>query len=183
MRRLVASLLSLLAVAALWELYKLIGPDQGWSLGATRLLPRTSDLAMPHVWAMVGRLFAPVSGGTGADVLWLAVLEAGALSLGIAAAGWAIGVAVGAVDGVEDRRDAALEAGQRLGEPHRVLLDALAEGGQHVLQHRGARAEQHLAVVAEVLPGQRVGAERERAGVGWGHVRRGLGWRHGPMVH
>jgi NitT/TauT family transport system permease protein len=95
-RPLVAAL-SVVVVAALWELYKLVGPDDGWSLGATRLLPRTSDLAMPHVWAMAGRLAEPVSGARGADVLWLAVVKAGALSLGIAAAGWAIGVAVGVV--------------------------------------------------------------------------------------
>ena len=92
-------------------------------------------------------------------------------------------VAVGAVHGLEDRRDAALQPGQRLGEPHRVLLDALAERGQHVLQHRGARTEQGHPVIAEEPPGQGVRAESGPAD----HVVRravhaGLGERHAPMV-
>jgi NitT/TauT family transport system permease protein len=43
-------------VAALWEGYKAIGPANGGRLLGVRLLPRTSDRAMPHVWEMVSRL-------------------------------------------------------------------------------------------------------------------------------
>lgn len=89
--------IAVLAVAAVWELYKLAGPADGWSVGATRLLPRTTDLAMPHTWEMVARLFDPVTGGRGAEPLWLAVFHAGTRSLGIAIAGWVIGVTVGVV--------------------------------------------------------------------------------------
>ncbi len=110
MRRVVAALLSLVAVASLWELYKLVGPDDGWSLGDTRLLPRTSDLAMPHTWDMVTRLFEPVSGGTGAQPLWLAVLRAGRLSFGIALAGWGIGVLVGALLAIAMQRVRIVES-------------------------------------------------------------------------
>jgi len=110
MRRVVAALLSLVAVASLWELYTLVGPDDGWSLGDTRLLPRTSDLAMPHTWDMVTRLFEPVSGGTGAQPLWLAVLRAGRLSFGIALAGWGIGVVVGALLAIAMQRVRIVES-------------------------------------------------------------------------
>lgn len=100
---------SVLAVAAVWELYKALGPDQGWSVGETRLLPRTTDLAMPHTWEIVARLFEPVSGATGADPLWLAVLRAGAASFGVALAGWTIGVVVGTVLAVLMQRLAIVE--------------------------------------------------------------------------
>lgn len=100
---------SVLAVALLWEAYKLLGPDDGWSVGETRLLPRTTDLAMPHTWEMVARLAEPVSGATGAEPLWLAVLRAGGLSLGVAAAGWGIGVLVGALLAIVMQRFGVVE--------------------------------------------------------------------------
>lgn len=100
---------SALAVAALWEAYKLLGPAQGWAVGETRLLPRTTDLAMPHTWQVAARLLEPVSGATGADVLWLAVLRAGAFSFGIALVGWTIGVLVGALLALTMLRVAVVE--------------------------------------------------------------------------
>ena len=59
--------LGVLTVLALWELYKFLGPAEGVVVGAVpgqagsgvMLLPRTHDRAMPHVWDMVARLFAP----------------------------------------------------------------------------------------------------------------------------
>lgn len=91
----VAAVLAVILLAAVWEGYKALGPEQGWSIGGTRILPRTTDIAMPHTWDMVARLFEPVTGGSGAQVLWLAVGEAMLLSLAIAVVGWVIGVAVG----------------------------------------------------------------------------------------
>lgn len=88
-------LLGVAALAAAWQLYKLLAPEQGWSLGETRVLPRTTDLAMPDVWAMAAELFEPLSSATGAPVLWLAVLQACARSLGIALLGWVLGAVVG----------------------------------------------------------------------------------------
>ena len=52
-RRADGSLVGVLAVlllAALWELVKVVVPDAGGHLGEASVLPRTDDLAMPHVW-------------------------------------------------------------------------------------------------------------------------------------
>ena len=48
-------LAGILAVALIWEGYKLLGPADGVVIGTARVLPRTTDLAMPHVWDMIGR--------------------------------------------------------------------------------------------------------------------------------
>ncbi|MFC0678657.1 ABC transporter permease [Lysobacter korlensis] len=87
--------LGVLLVAALWEAYKLLGPVEGLLIGDTRVLPRTTDLAMPHVWDMAGRLLAPVTRAEGALPLWLEVARASMATLGVAAAGWLVGVVVG----------------------------------------------------------------------------------------
>jgi NitT/TauT family transport system permease protein len=89
--------LGLLLVAALWEAYKLLGPVDGLVVGDARVLPRTTDLAMPHVWDMVTRLVAPITRADGAPPLWTAVALAALTSLGIAAVGWLVGVVVGIV--------------------------------------------------------------------------------------
>lgn len=96
-RRVLTALGGLLAVGTLWELYKWLGPADGWSVGATRLLPRTTDLAMPHTWEMVARLAEPVTGARDAPPLWQAVLEAATTTAGIALVGWLVGVVVGLV--------------------------------------------------------------------------------------
>lgn len=93
-------LLGLLAVAGLWEAYKAIGPEAGVVIGGLRVLPRTTDLAMPHTWEMVARLLAPTTSQPGADPLWLTVAGAAVTSLGIAAVGWAVGTVVGIALGV-----------------------------------------------------------------------------------
>jgi len=59
------------------------------------LLPRTTDLAMPHSWTMLERLLAPESSASGAGPMWVAVLQAAGFTLGIAGAGWLLGVVVG----------------------------------------------------------------------------------------
>lgn len=88
-------LLGLVLLAALWEFYKLVGPVDGVLLGDARVLPRTSDLAMPHIWDMVARLAEPVTGGRDAVPLWFDVVRSATLTLGIAAVGWILGVLVG----------------------------------------------------------------------------------------
>lgn len=88
-------LLGVLLVAALWEAYKLLGPADGLLIGDVRVLPRTTDLAMPHVWEMIARLLAPVSRAEGAPPLWFEVAEAALNTLGIAAVGWLVGLVVG----------------------------------------------------------------------------------------
>lgn len=88
---------AVLFVALVWELYKLLGPDEGWTLGDLRLLPRTTALAMPHVWEMVSRLGDPLTAAPGAPLLVVAVLQACLFSLGIALVSWVLGVTVGIV--------------------------------------------------------------------------------------
>ena len=94
-RRVLLGALGVLVLAAVWELYKALGPADGVVIGGITVLPRTTDLAMPHVWDMIARLFEPVSSVAGAPPMWLAVLQASAFSLGIAAVGWVVGVLVG----------------------------------------------------------------------------------------
>jgi NitT/TauT family transport system permease protein len=86
------------AILLLWELYKWLGPADGVVIGSERdgirILPRTHDRAMPHVWTMIARLFDPTSGAS-TPPLWQTVAGGILTTLGIAAAGWLIGVAVG----------------------------------------------------------------------------------------
>ena len=51
--------LALVLVAVLWELYKLIGPQDGGKLFGLTILPRANDIAMPHVWEMFSRYARP----------------------------------------------------------------------------------------------------------------------------
>lgn len=88
-------LAGILAVVLVWEAYKLLGPADGVVLGTTRVLPRTTDLAMPHVWDMIGRLGEPVTRSPSAQVLWAVIALSALTTLGIAAVGWLVGVVVG----------------------------------------------------------------------------------------
>ena len=87
--------LGVVALALVWELYKFFGPNNGVLIGDLTVLPRTSDLAMPHLTTMLARLADPVTGAATALPLWLAVLQACAFTFGIAAVGWLLGVTVG----------------------------------------------------------------------------------------
>lgn len=98
MRRVRPVLLGIAGVLVLglvWELYKAVGPAQGVIVGKLTVLPRTSDLAMPHLWTMFGRLGEPVTSAPGSPALWTAVAQAAGVTLGITAASWVIGVVVG----------------------------------------------------------------------------------------
>lgn len=79
----------------LWETYKAVGPESGVSVGGVPLLPRTTDLAMPHIWTMLERLLAAESSAAGSGPMWAAVLQAAGFTLAIAGAGWLLGVVVG----------------------------------------------------------------------------------------
>ena len=110
-RKLGWGLLGIVALLAIWELYKAIGPAEGYVVGATEgetgsglmLLPRTNDRAMPHIGDMVARLFQSTSGGS-TPPLFVPVITSGLFTLGIAAVGWVIGVIVGAVLGAVMQR-------------------------------------------------------------------------------
>jgi NitT/TauT family transport system permease protein len=79
----------------IWEIYKALGPEDGVVVGELTVLPRTSDIAMPHLWTMWERLAEPVTSATGSPALWVAVLQASGFTLGVAAVGWLVGVSVG----------------------------------------------------------------------------------------
>ena len=104
-------ILGVLAVLAIWELYKFFGPAEGVVLGAVEgetgsgvmILPRNNDRAMPHSWEMVARLFQSASGGDTPPLI-VPVVTAALTTLGIAAAGWLIGVLVGALLGLVMQR-------------------------------------------------------------------------------
>ncbi len=100
LRAVAFGLLGVIAVAALWELYKAVGPADGLLIGETRILPRNTALAMPHVWEMVERILAPTTSQEGAAPLWLTVARAALVSLGITGVGWAVGTVVGVGLGV-----------------------------------------------------------------------------------
>jgi NitT/TauT family transport system permease protein len=103
--------LGVLAVLVAWELYKFLGPADGLVVGAVAgetgsgvmILPRTNDRAMPHIWDMVARLFQSASGGDTPPLI-VPVVTAALTTLGIAAVGWLIGVAVGALLGLVMQR-------------------------------------------------------------------------------
>ncbi len=110
--------LGVAAVGVLWEAYKFFGPAEGVVLGAVdgesgsgvMILPRTHDRAMPHLWDMAARLFESTSGGD-TPPLWTAVVSAAALTLGIAAVGWVLGVVVGGLLGLAMQRWRIVEWG------------------------------------------------------------------------
>ncbi len=95
LRRVILGALGVLGIAVFWELYKFLGPEKGWAIGTTIILPRTNDMSMPHVWTMFERLFQPLTGAANSKMMWEAVVDASAFSLYVAAVGWIIGVSVG----------------------------------------------------------------------------------------
>jgi NitT/TauT family transport system permease protein len=88
-------LLALVVLAALWELYKLVIPEDGVKIGSSLILPRSDDASMPHLSEIVD-VFGQqeVAGGSGGTVL-SSVIDSLWYSLRLAAAGFAVGVVVG----------------------------------------------------------------------------------------
>jgi NitT/TauT family transport system permease protein len=94
MRRAGMFVLALVLVAALWELYKWAGPQDGGTLFGWTILPRANDQAMPHVWEMLSRYARPERRGSSAPILF-AVLAGAWFTLRLALVGFALGTAVG----------------------------------------------------------------------------------------
>lgn len=110
LQSLVCGVLGVAVLAALWDLYKAFGPEAGVEVGDVLVLPRASDLAMPHSWEMVQRLFEPVTGVAG-DSMVSAVADASLFTLELATKGWLIGLAVGLVLALVMSRFRIAEAG------------------------------------------------------------------------
>lgn len=91
--------LGIAAVAAIWEAYKSWGPVDGVKLFGARVLPRTTDAAMPHlsrIWHAFGskETGGAITLGPSKTVLQ-SVTDSALNTLGWSAAGFAIGVVVG----------------------------------------------------------------------------------------
>ena len=82
-------------LGVIWEAYKAIAPADGVVINGLTVLPRTSAAAMPHLWDMWARALEPVTSAAGSPPLWVAVLQAAAFSLSVAAVVWVVGVVVG----------------------------------------------------------------------------------------
>jgi NitT/TauT family transport system permease protein len=87
-------MVALVLVAVLWELYKLVGPQDGGKLFGLTILPRANDIAMPHVWEMLSRYARPERRGASGSI-FLVVLAGAWFSFRLAFTGFVIGAAIG----------------------------------------------------------------------------------------
>lgn len=94
LRRVWTFALALVLVAAVWELYKAIGPQDGGAVFGWTILPRTDDRAMPHLWEMFSRYAQPENRGSSTPIA-LVVLQGAWFTFRIALAGFALGTLVG----------------------------------------------------------------------------------------
>ena len=86
--------LALVLVAAVWELYKVIGPQDGGTIFGWMILPRANDTAMPHVWEMFSRYGQPENRASSTPIAVI-VLQGAWFTFRIALAGFALGAVVG----------------------------------------------------------------------------------------
>jgi NitT/TauT family transport system permease protein len=86
--------LSLALVALAWELYKVVGPQDGGRLFGLTILPRANDTAMPHVWEMLSRYARPERRGASGSIA-LVVLAGGWFTFRLAMTGFVMGALVG----------------------------------------------------------------------------------------
>jgi NitT/TauT family transport system permease protein len=93
----------------IWEGYKAVGRPDGSSIAGVRILPRADDDAMPHVWTVLRRFGQPeILGG---QPIWLVVLHGCLFTLGVVAAGFTVGAALGFVLAVAMQRFRFVERG------------------------------------------------------------------------
>jgi NitT/TauT family transport system permease protein len=85
---------ALILVAVAWELYKVVGPEEGGTVLGWTILPRANDTAMPHVWEMISRYGQPENRASDTPIL-VVVLRGAWFTFRIALAGLALGTAVG----------------------------------------------------------------------------------------
>jgi NitT/TauT family transport system permease protein len=85
---------ALVFIAALWELYKVVGPEDGGALFGINILPRSNSRAMPHVWDMLSRYGRPELRSSERKI-WRVVLAGAWFSFRLSLVGFAIGATVG----------------------------------------------------------------------------------------
>lgn len=93
-RRSAMFVVALLFIAALWELYKVVGPEDGGALFGINILPRSNSRAMPHVWDMLSRYGRPELRSSERKI-WRVVLAGAWFSFRLSLVGFAIGATVG----------------------------------------------------------------------------------------
>ena len=86
--------LSIVLVVVLWELYKVVGPQDGGKLFGAGVLPRSNDTAMPHIWTMLSRYGRPEVRGSDKRV-WVVVLAGAWFSFRLAIVGFLLGSSIG----------------------------------------------------------------------------------------
>ncbi len=94
LRRAAMFVASLVLVAVLWELYKVVGPEAGGRLFGWNILPRSNDRAMPHVWEMLSRYGRPEIRSSDRKI-WSVVLAGAWFSFRLALVGFVIGSLLG----------------------------------------------------------------------------------------
>ncbi|MFD6163191.1 ABC transporter permease [Nocardia sp. NPDC060256] len=144
----------LVLVLALWELVKLVVPERGVSIGDQRILPRTGDGALPHVWSVVTVLGERDSSGTVGQTL----LKTAGFTFGLAMLALLIGTVVGVALAILMQRFAWVERGllPYIIVSQTVPLIALAPlvagwGGKIVIAGEPWRPWMSIAVIASYL--------------------------------
>ena len=97
-------------LVVVWELVKVVVPDDGVTVVGVRVLPRTSDAAMPHVWTVLGRLFDPeVAGAAQPRSIGYAVASGALFTLGLSLGGLVFGGVLGVLLAVVMQRSGLVE--------------------------------------------------------------------------
>ena len=94
LRRFVLFFVSIALVGALWEVYKIVGPEAGGKVFGWKLLPRSNDNAMPHIWDMLKRYGRPEVRGSDRKI-WSVVLAGAGFSFRLALVGFVMGSVLG----------------------------------------------------------------------------------------
>ena len=95
LRRVSLLLLAFVLLCGVWELYKLVGSDDGSKILGARVLPRADDASMPHVLEIVQRFGDPEQSTPGSKTVGQVVLAACWFTFRLAIAGCALGAVVG----------------------------------------------------------------------------------------
>lgn len=152
--RVVYAVTVLVLVLALWELVKLVVPERGVSIGDQRILPRTGDGALPHVWSVVTVLGERDNSGTVGETL----LRTAGFTFGLALLALLIGTVIGVALAVLMQRFGWVERGllPYIIVSQTVPLIALAPlvagwGGKIVIAGEPWRPWMSIAVIASYL--------------------------------
>ena len=87
-------IVSIFSVVAIWELYKIVGPQDGGKFFGVSVLPRANNTAMPHVSTMLSRYSRPEVRGSDKKI-WAVVLSGAWFSLRLSLVGFFLGTTIG----------------------------------------------------------------------------------------